>query len=193
MSADQISTVPEKLTDIRGAFPGVPLKIHDVCPTCNRKFNRKCQKYQPTAEMVEILFEMVRVTQSDPKGRKYVRMVETPSKLSPNERFIATSIGIKQNHKMRLLGLVDYVDKNGNPCPSTTPHMKGCYMITQKGWDLLKGLPITPWQIHVQNKRVIMMDEDKTTVGSIADVRDFSYDEWVERGKAVGLPLELPS
>ena len=142
--------------------------------------------------MVEILFEMVRVMNSDPNNRKYVKMVENLKKLSDKERLIGTSIGIKQNHKMRLLGLISYVDKNGNQCPSTTPHVRAGYTITQRGWDLLKGLPISPFCVRVQNKKVVLTNEDKNTVGSISDVRDFSYDEWVERGRAVGLPLRLP-
>lgn len=169
------------------------LKDVDICPVCEHKFHSKAQKYQPTRQMIEIMFEMARIMNADPKQRKYVKMVERPELLSPDERLIGMTAGIKQNHKMRLMNLISYVDVTGGLCSRSSPHVRAAYTITPRGWQLLQGLPITPWQIHIQNSKAVLLDEDKGTVGSITDVRDFTYDEWVERGKAIGLPLKLPS
>ena len=169
------------------------LKEVTVCPVCERKFHRNAQKYQPTRQMVEVMFEMARVMNNDPRQRKYVKMVERPELLPLDERIIGMTAGIKQNHKMRLMNLISFIDSKGNLCSRSTPHVLAAYTITQRGWDLLNGLPITPWQIHVQNSKVVLLDEDKGTVGSITDVRDFTYDEWIERGRAIGLPLKIPN
>jgi len=149
-----------------------------VCPLCERKLHKNSQKYQPTREMVDIMFEMAKLMRNDPQQRNYVKMVERPEKLNVDERIIGTSTGIKQNHKMRLLGLISCVDTDGLPCERTTKHLLGTYTITERGWEFLKGVPISPWQIHVKGSKVVLLDEDKQTSGSIGDVHDFSYEEW---------------
>jgi hypothetical protein len=164
-----------------------------VCPLCERKVNTKAQKYQPTREMVDILFLMHRVMSEDPKQRGYVRMVERPERARDDERTICTANGIKQNHKMRMLDLISYVDVNHKPCLAGAKRILGGYTLTQRGKELLMGLPITPWQIHVKNKKAVLLDEDRQTSGSITDVKDLTYDEWVEMAKVAKVPLKIPS
>jgi hypothetical protein len=141
--------------------------------------------------MVDILFEMARIVRDDPKGRKYVLMVEHPERLKGDRRLIGTALGIKQNHKMRQLGLISYVGVDG-ACDGASKRIQAAYCITQKGMDLLVGLPITPWQIHVKNKRIVNMQEDQNTTGSIRDVKAFSYEQWKEQALNAKLFLRLP-
>ena len=159
---------------------------------CHRKINPKAQKYQPTLEMCDILHKMAHIMREDPKGRKYVLMIEHPERLKGDKIDIGMSMGIKQNHKMRLLGLISYVSPEGTPCDGASKHIRGAYTITQRGRDLLLGLPISPWQIHVRNKRIVKMLEDENTRGSISDVRNFSHDEWREKLETIDTFLKLP-
>ena len=161
---------------------------------CHHKINPKAQKYQPTLEMVDILLTMARIMRDDPKKRGYVLMVERPEKasLKKDEKWrIATNVGIKQNHKMRLLGLISYVGPDG-PCGGSSKRIQAAYTITQKGEWLLMGISVGPWQIHVKNKRIVKMAEDEQTKGNLQDIRDYSYDEYKEQMEDVRAYLKLP-
>jgi hypothetical protein len=164
------------------------------CPMCNQKTSFKPMTYRPSRHMVEVLFEMYRVMNKDPEGRRYVKLTEEPKFLKDEEQLIGMTSGIKQIHKMIYLGLVSFVDHSGNPTTKNDPDRKlGCYTISQKGMDLISGKDVVPWQTQIVNGRIHNAEANKNTKGNIHDVRNIGWEEWIEMAKSSGLEnLEIP-
>ncbi|MEN6550184.1 MAG: hypothetical protein ABFE07_29420 [Armatimonadia bacterium] len=158
-----------------------------TCPLCGKKTATRIQHYRPTRDMVEIMFEMVRIMNRDPQGRGYVRMMEHPEHLKDEDRILGTASGTKQNHKMTKLGLISYVGHDGKPYDGSSKRILGAYCLTQKGLDLLNGRTISPWDVHLKNGVVVMLAEDEHTSGNINDVKNLSYDEWKQMARETGV------
>ena len=152
--------------------------FHD-CPVCGKKTSNRVCHYRPSWDMVTILFHILRITQKDPQSRGYVLMVEHPEHQDLDDRIISTDVGIKQNHKMRQLGLLRAVGHDGGALKPSSPRMRGAYMITRKGMMLLQGKTVSPWEVHIKNNRVIMMSLDEKTSGNIRDVKKMSYEDYL--------------
>jgi len=178
LSDKSIATELFKL--IQNTFTKEELEEAKRCPVCNSKTSFKMHKYFLTKHMAEILFEMRRIIVSDPGQNGYVMMREEKRSVRSGEKLFSMVSGSQQNHKMVWLDLIYPIDhelQKYDPA-GKCPRLRSAYKISDRGYNLMNGKTISPFQIHRRCGKTIVTDEDKASSGNILDAKEMTFEDY---------------
>ena len=165
---------------IQNTFTKEELEEAKRCPVCNNKTSFKMHKYFLTKHMAEILFEMRRIIVSDPGQSEYIMMREERRSVRENEKMFSMVSGSQQNHKMVWLDLIYPIDhefKKYDPA-GKCPRLRSAYKISERGYNLMYGKTISPFQIHRRCGKTIITEEDKISSGTILDAKAMTFEDY---------------